>query len=136
MSSNDFIVPDHCVNILYSQWLKPMFSFKFGHISITCQEKIDIIANLKEAQQKKLEYIKYVLLKIKEVHGVPVADTKKDENTSKRRHFILRYLNGTFDKARQAFARWNVLGKRLKKFYKDKTTDETTEVKDENTEDP
>ena len=78
----------------------------------TCEEKIDIIANLKEAWQKKLEYIKSVLLKmVGEVLGAPVADTKKDKDTSKARQFTLRNLDGTFDEARQAFARWNVSGK-------------------------
>ena len=39
-------------------------------------------------------------------------------------------MDGTFDEARQAFTRWNVTGKRLKKFYKDHTTNESAEVKD------
>ena len=77
-----------------------------------CEEKIDIITNLKEAWQKKLEYIKSVLLKMEtEVLGAPVVDTKKDKDTSKHRQFVLRNLDGTFDEARQALARWNVLGK-------------------------
>ena len=50
------------------------------------KEKIHTITNLKEAWQKKLEYIKSVLLKMEtEVLGAPVVDTKKDEDTSKHR---------------------------------------------------
>ena len=46
-----------------------------------------------------------------EVLGAPIADSKKDEDTSKHRQFALRGLDGTFDEANQAFARWNISGK-------------------------
>ena len=52
---------------------------------------------------------------MEEVLGASVADTEKDEDTSKHRQFILRNLDGTFDEARQAFTRWNVSGKKTKK---------------------
>ena len=68
--------------------------------------------------------------------GAPVADTKRDKDTSKHRQFVIRNLDGTFDEAKQAFARWNISGKRLKKLFRDNTTDETTEVKDERTKEP
>ena len=61
-------------------------------------------------------------------------DSKKNEDMSKHRQFALRALDGTFDEAKQAFARWNISGKRLKKLFKNKTSDGTTEVKDENAE--
>ena len=49
-----------------------------------CEEQIDIISTLKEAWQKKLDYIKTVLSTMEtEVLGVPMADSKKDEDTSK-----------------------------------------------------
>ena len=65
------------------------------------------------------------------VLGAIVAHSKNNKDTIKDRQFKLRNLDGTFNEATQAFARWNVSGKRLKKFYKDHTTDETAEVKDE-----
>ena len=102
----------------------------------TCEEQFEIISSLKEIWQKKLDYIKTVLNTMEtEVLGAPIADSKKDEDTSEHRQFTLRYLDETFDKAKQAFARWNISGKRLKKFFSDATSDET-EVKDEGAKEP
>ena len=71
-----------------------------------------------------------------EVLGAPIADSKEAEDTSEHRQFALKNLDGTFNKAKQAFSRWNILGKRLKEVFKKATTDKTTEVKDECTEEP
>ena len=70
-----------------------------------------------------------------EVLGAPIADSKKDEYTSEHRKFALRGLDGTFDKANQAFARWNISSKRLKTSFLSSISDET-EVKDEGAEEP
>ena len=45
-----------------------------------------------------------------EVLGAPIADSERDKDTSKHRQFTLRSLDGTFDEAKQAFARWNISG--------------------------
>ena len=48
-----------------------------------CKEQIEIISSLKEAWQKKLDYIKTVLNTMEtEVLGAPIADSKKDEDKS------------------------------------------------------
>ena len=70
-----------------------------------------------------------------EVLGAPMADSQKDEDTSKHRQFSLRGLDGTFDEANQAFARWNISSKRLKTSFLSSISDET-EVKDEGTKEP
>ena len=71
-----------------------------------CEEQIEIISSLKEAWQKKLDYIKTVLSTMEtEVLGAPIADSKKDRERSKHRQFSLRALDRTFDKSKQAFAR-------------------------------
>ena len=70
-----------------------------------------------------------------EVLGAPIADSNRDEDTSEHRQFALRNLDGTFDEAKQPFARWKILGKRLKEVSSKATSDEI-EVKDENAEEP
>ena len=55
-----------------------------------CEEQIDILSNLKEAWQKKLDYIKSVLITMEtKVLGAPMAESKKEEGTSKHRQFAL-----------------------------------------------
>ena len=101
-----------------------------------CEAQIDIISSLKEAWQKKLDYIKSVLTTLEtEVLGTLLADSEKDEDISKHRFFSMQKLDKIFDKARQAFARWKISGKRLKEVFNKATSDET-EVKDENAEEP
>ena len=100
-----------------------------------CEAQIDIMSSLKEAWQKKLDYIKTVLGQMEtEVLGAPIADSEEAEDKSEHRQFALRNLDETFNKAKQAFSRWNISGRRLKEFFKKATIDETTEVKEEGTE--
>ena len=102
-----------------------------------CEVQIDIVSSLKEAWQKKLDYIKYLLGQMEtEVLGAPIANSEEAEDTSKHRQFTLLNLDGTFDEAKQAFSRWKILGKRLKEVFKKATADETTEVKEEGAEEP
>ena len=58
-----------------------------------CEAQIDIISNLKEAWQKKLDYIKTVLSIMEtEVLGAPIADSKKDEDASEHRQVWMEPL--------------------------------------------
>ena len=52
-----------------------------------------------------------------EVLGAPIADSEEAEDMSEHRQFALRNLDRTFDEAKQAFARWNISGNRLKKVF-------------------
>ena len=70
-----------------------------------------------------------------EVLGAPIADFKRDEDTSEHRQFALRNLDGTFDEAKQVFARCKISGKRFKEVFNKATSDKTA-VKDENAEEP
>ena len=95
------------------------------------------MSSLKEARQKKLDYIKYLLGQMEtKVLAAPIADSDEAEDKSEHRQFALRNLDETFNKAKQAFSRWNISGKRLKEVFKKATEDKTTEVKEEGTEEP
>ena len=71
-----------------------------------------------------------------EVLGAPIADSEEAEDTSEHRQFALRNLHRTFNKAKQAFARWNILGKRLKEVFSKAIADETADIKEEGAEEP
>ena len=88
-----------------------------------CKAQIDIIASLKGAWQKKLDFIKSVLTILEtEVLRAPLAACETDEDTSEHRLFTLRKLVKVFDEAKQLFARRKVSGKRRRQKHKVKTT--------------
>ena len=60
-----------------------------------------------------------------------MAESDKDEDTSKARLYNLRKLDTVFKEAKAVFTRWQISGKRLKEEFKKITSDETT-IKDEN----
>ena len=49
---------------------------------------------------------------------------------SEQRQLALRNLDRIFDEAKQAFARWNILGKRLKEVFRKAIVDDTAYIKE------
>ena len=98
-----------------------------------CQEKLDVLATLQEAWEKKLIYVHSLLQRMEdEILGAPAAVSKDDADSIDSRKFKIRGLDGTYDKAKHAFVRWKISNKRCQELFRDKTT--ITEVKDEETE--
>ena len=63
-----------------------------------------------------------------------MAESDKDEDTSKARLFKMPKLDTVFEEAKAVFTRWQSSGKRLKEDFRRITSDETM-IKDENAED-
>ena len=97
-----------------------------------CESQLEILATLTKTGQHKLDYIEELLGKLQtQVLGAPLAESDKDEDTSKARPYDLRKLDQAFEEAKAAFARWKTSGKRVKEEFKKITSDKTT-VKEEN----
>ena len=68
-----------------------------------------------------------------QVLGAPIAETDADEDTSEARLLKARDMKATFEDTKEAFARWQSLGSKLKENFSELTSVET--VKDEITKD-
>ena len=67
-----------------------------------------------------------------QVLGAPIAETDADEDTSEARLFKARDMEATFEDAKEAFARWQSSGSKLKENFKELMSVET--VNEENSE--
>ena len=93
---------------------------------------IRIIATLNKTGLEKIAFIKSLLGKLNDqVLGAPIAETEADEDTSEARLFKAREMESAFEDAKEAFARWQGTGSKLKENFNELTSVET--VKDENT---
>ena len=81
----------------------------------------------------KIAFIESLLGKLNDqVLGAPIAETDADEDTSEARLFKAREMESTFEDAKEAFARWQGTGSKLKENFNELTSVKT--VKDKNTE--
>ena len=97
-----------------------------------CESQLEVIATQNKTGQCKIDYIEELLGKLQtQVLGAPLAESDKDEDTSKVGLYHLHKLGAVFEEVKAVFARWQISGKRLKEEFKKITSDETM-IKDEN----
>ena len=99
-----------------------------------CETLIHIIVTLNKTGLGKIAFIESLLGKLNDqVLGAPIAETDADEDTSEARLFKAREMESTFEDAKEAFARWQGWGSKLKENFNELTSVET--VKEEDIED-
>ena len=99
-----------------------------------CDTQIRIIVTLNKKGLGKIAFIESLLGKLNDqVLGAPIAETDADEDTSEARLFKAREMESTFEDSKEAFARWQGWGSKLKENFNELTSVE--KVKDEDTED-
>ena len=83
-----------------------------------CETMICIIVTLNKTGLGKIAFIQTLLSKLNyQVLGAPIAETDADEDTSEARLFKAREMESTFEDAKEAFARWQGWGSKLKENF-------------------
>ena len=88
-----------------------------------CETMICIIVTLNKTGLGKIAFIETLLGKLNnQVLGTPIAETDPDEDTSEARLFKARDMEATFEDAKEAFARWQSCGSKLKENFSELTS--------------
>ena len=94
--------------------------------------EIRLTHKLTRGMGEDTNYLNSLLQKMEdEVLGSPTAVSQDYTDSINACQYKLRELDGTYKKVKHAFVMQKVANRRCKEIYKDKTTDSTTKVKDE-----